>query len=68
MNRNYPKYPDVKVKLLGESGDAFSIMAKVSNALREAGYPAEANRYIEEAMNGSYNHMLRVTREYVEVT
>jgi hypothetical protein len=32
-----PKYPDVSVRLVGEDGNAFAIMGRVSAALRDAG-------------------------------
>ncbi|EAK7632280.1 hypothetical protein MQX13_001475 [Campylobacter coli] len=35
------KYPNVYVKLVGEDGNAFSILARVSNALKKAGVSKE---------------------------
>ncbi len=57
-----------KVRLTGESGDAFAIIGKVSKALKKAGFRAEAIRFIKEAMSGDYDHLLRTAMEYVEVT
>ncbi len=55
------------VQLVGEDGNAFAIMGKVSKALKRAGFRDEAKKYQEEAMSGDYNHLLAVTMEYVNV-
>ena len=58
---------NVIVKLLGEDGNAFAILGKVRKALDKAGYKEEAKSYMKEAIMGDYDHLLRVTAEYVEV-
>jgi hypothetical protein len=61
------KYP-VTVKLIGEDGNAFAIMAKVSRALKNAGAtPDEVNQYMDESMSGDYDNLLRVAMTWVEV-
>lgn len=56
------------VKLIGEDGNAFAILGRVTRALREAGYSKDhIQRYQREAMEGDYNHLLMVTMEYVDV-
>jgi len=58
--------PDVK--LIGEDGNAFAILGKVSKALRRAGADKEyVSAYMEKAMSGDYDHLLGVTMEYVNV-
>lgn len=57
----------IKVKLVGASGNAFDIMACVSGALKKNGRRDLADAYIAEATSGDYNHLLQVTMEYVEV-
>jgi len=61
------KHPDVKVRLVGEDGNAFAILGKVSKALKRAGYKEDAEEFLTEAMSGDYNHLLRVCMSYVEV-
>lgn len=56
-----------KVKLIGEDGNAFAVLGKVSRALRKAGLHEEAKKYVVEATAGDYNHLLQVTMQYVEV-
>jgi len=59
---------NVKVQLIGEDGNAFAIMGKVSKALRAEGYDTDfIKTYQLEAMSGDYNHLLQVTMDYVEV-
>lgn len=55
------------VKLIGEDGNAFYILGKVKHALKQAGLHEQAEKYMEEATAGDYNHLLQVTMEYVDV-
>ena len=57
----------VKVKLIGEDGNVFAIMGKVSKALKKAGHYDLANEYLYKAKSGYYDNLLAVTLEYVEV-
>lgn len=62
------KYPNVKVKLVGRDGNAFSIMGNVSKALRSAGVSAEEiAQYIKESTSGDYNHLLQTAMAWVSV-
>ena len=59
---------NVTVELVGQDGNAFSIMGRVTSAMKRAGVDREIiNEYQREAMSGDYNHLLQVTMEYVEV-
>lgn len=58
---------NIKVKLLGNDGNAFYILRAVRRALEKAGYRDLAKQYIKEATAGDYDHLLAVTQEYVEV-
>jgi hypothetical protein len=65
MEVNYEK---PTVKLVGEDGNAFSIMARVRKALQRAKAPQEViDAYFEEAKSGDYDHLLMTTMKYVEV-
>jgi len=62
-----PKYPDVEVQLVGEDGNAFSIMGRVTKALRKAGVAQnEIDAYREEATSGDYDNLLQTTMRWVE--
>jgi hypothetical protein len=61
-------FTDVKVKLIGEDGNAFHIIGKVSKALRKAGYDQEfIKEYQRQATSSDYNNLLQTTMCYVEV-
>lgn len=63
-----PKYPLVTVKLIGEDGNAFSIIARCRRAARIAGLSAtEIDKFVEEATSGDYNHVLNTCMEWFEV-
>jgi hypothetical protein len=56
----------VTVRLIGEDGNAFSILGRVSKALKRSGQPEAAAEYLKRATEGDYNHLLAVTLEYVD--
>ena len=61
------KYPEIEVQLTGLDGNAFVLMAAVTRALRQAGKGAEVNAFMDEAMSGDYQHLLRVCQTWVSV-
>jgi hypothetical protein len=56
----------VQVKLVGEDGNAFAILGRVSKALKRSGQREAADEYMARATAGDYNHLLQVTMEYVD--
>jgi hypothetical protein len=63
-----PKYPNVRVKLVGKDAQAFSIVGTVAKAMDEAGVPrAEVDLFMHAAMAGDYDHMLRTVTSWVRV-
>ena len=64
-----PKYPQVKVELVGQDGNAFAIMGRVTKAMRLAGLSKEQiDEYRGEATNGDYDQLLQTTMRFVEVS
>lgn len=61
------KFPDVYVPLVGQDGNAFSIMGRVAAALRKAGHGDAVAAYQAEAMSGDYDNLLRVTARTVNI-
>jgi hypothetical protein len=62
-----PKYPDIRVRLVGEDGNAFAIVGRTIRAMRRAGLgSAEIARYSNEAMSGDYNNLLATTMRWVD--
>ncbi len=64
-----PKYLNVKVRLTGEDGNAFSIIGRVQEALRRAKVPAmELKTFRDESMSGDYDHVLQTAMAWVTVS
>jgi hypothetical protein len=62
------KHPDVTVKLVGEDGNVFAIVGRVSLALRHAGYPDEAKDFVAAATAcHSYDEVLGLCLATVDV-
>jgi hypothetical protein len=62
------KYPNVSVKLVGEDGNAFAILGRVTRALRKAKVPAtEIKAFQDEATSGDYNNLLATVMRWVQV-
>lgn len=60
------KYPQVKVALIGEDGNAFAILWRVCRAMKCAGLTAQqVKAYQDEAMAGDYDELLTVTMRTV---
>jgi hypothetical protein len=62
-----PKFPDITVQLTGRDGNAFAIIGAVSGAIRRAGHIDEAKQFVEEAMSGDYDNVLRTALNWVTV-
>lgn len=63
-----PKYPDITVTLLGEDGNAFTILGKVRKALWRARVSQEEiDAFLNKATSGDYNHLLATVMDWVEV-
>jgi hypothetical protein len=64
-----PKYPNVRVKLSGRDGNAWSVIARVGEALKRAKVPPdEISRYTDESVSGDYDHLLKTAMRWVDVT
>ena len=62
------KYPNITVELVGQDGNAFMVMGKVSQALRRAGVPEnERKDFQNEAMSGDYDHLLQTCMKWVNI-
>lgn len=63
-----PRYPEIKVKLVGTDGNAFALLGVVQRAMRKAGVEeTEVKLFLEEAMSGDYNNLLNTCCEWVQV-
>ena len=58
---------NAKVKLSGEDGNAFFILAKVRNAIKKSDHPELVDEFYKEATSGDYDNLLVTCMKYVEV-
>lgn len=58
---------NAKVKLTGQDGNAFAILAKVRSAIKKSDHPELADQFMEEAMSSDYDNLLVTCMKYVEV-
>jgi hypothetical protein len=60
------RYPEVSVLLVGQDGNAFSIVARVCGALRNHGVSREViAEFTQNATAGDYDHLLRTVMTWV---
>jgi hypothetical protein len=63
-----PKYPHVKVQLVGKDGNAFAILGRVTQAMRRHGVEKlEIDAFMQEATSGDYNDLLATAVRWVDV-
>jgi hypothetical protein len=64
-----PKYPHVKVQLVGHDGNAFAILGRVTQQMRRHGLTdAEVETFMSEAMAGDYHDLLATASRWVDVS
>lgn len=57
----------VKMQLVGQDRNAFSILGRFSREAQRAGWnEAEIKKVTKEAMSGDYNHLLATIMNHVE--
>lgn len=62
------KYPEIFVDLVGEDGNAFSILGRVNKALKNAHVPADIiAEFNADAQSGDYDHLLQTVMKYVNI-
>ena len=63
-----PLFPTIKVNISGPQGNAWALMAIISQVLEAANYSkAEINKIMEDMRSSDYNHVLDITKKYVTV-
>jgi hypothetical protein len=68
MAMSAPLYHNIRVRLVGQNGNAFAIIGRVRAAMREAGLsPPEIEEFTTQAMSGDYDFLLGTVLEFVEV-
>lgn len=55
---------NITLRLVGEDGNAWSIMGRASRALRQNGRGDLVNEFTAECMSGNYDHLLQTCERY----
>ncbi len=59
----------IKVKLIGQDGNAFAILSRCNTAMALAGVPKEQrDAFYKEATSGDYNALLVTAIKYFDVS
>ena len=58
---------NVKVKMVGEDGNAFACLGRCHQALRRAGKLEMWDEFQKEATAGDYNHLLATIMDWFDV-
>lgn len=62
------KYPNIGVNLIGEDGNAFSLIGSVSDALRRSGVARDIiSEFRQEATSGDYDNVLATIAKWVRI-
>lgn len=61
------RYPHINVPLVGEDGNAWSILARCNTALKRNGLADQCDSFRTQAMAGDYDHLLRTVMEWFAV-
>lgn len=62
------RYPNIKVKLTGQNGNAFNLMGICQHAARENGVPEEEiKEFIRQCKSGDYDNLIRTCHEWFKV-
>lgn len=63
-----PKYPDITVELIGNDGNAMTILGNCTRAARMNGVPQkEIDQFFTEATSGDYDHLLQTCMQWFDV-
>jgi hypothetical protein len=61
------KYPEITIPLVGEDGNAFSILARCQTAMKRNGLREEIATFHAEATAGDYDNLLRTVMAWFSV-
>ena len=62
-----PKHPEINVPMVGEDGNAFSILGRVHRIMRRAGIEDQWDLFYAEATSGDYDQLLRTVMAWFAI-
>ena len=66
-NNTSVRYPDINIPLVGEDGNAFSILGKVSRTMKRKGIYDQWDEFRTEATSGDYDNLLLTVMRWFSV-
>ena len=67
LKTDQPKYPNINIELVGEDGNAYSILGRCTLALKRNGLRDEVEAFRKEATSGDYDNLLRTVLAWFSV-
>lgn len=64
---NEVPYTDAVVQLTGKDGNAFLIIGLVRQGILRSNHPELADEFMNQAIDGDYDHLLQTCMRYVSV-
>ena len=61
------KYPEINIPLVGEDGNAFSILGRVQRIMKRNGLGDKVAEFHAEATSGDYDNLLRTVMAWFAV-
>lgn len=62
------KYPNINIDLVGEDGNAFSIIGRCTRALKRNGLNDQVETFRKQATSGDYNNVLKTVMIWFSVS
>jgi hypothetical protein len=62
-----PKYPEINIQLVGQDGNAYSILGRCTDALKRNGLRDQVEAFRKEATSGDYDNVLRTVMAWFSV-
>ena len=67
LQTDQPKYPEINIELVGQDGNAYSILGRCTDALRRNGLRDQVEAFRKEATSGDYDNVLRTVMAWFSV-
>ena len=61
------KHPHISIRLVGEDGNAFSILGRCTREMKRNGLRDEVDAFLSEATSGDYDNLLRTVMAWFSV-
>lgn len=67
LKTDQPKHPEINIQLVGQDGNAYSILGRCTDALRRNGLRDQVEAFRKEATSGDYDNVLRTVMAWFSV-